>query len=95
MTIKIFDTAQRAVVPFEVGPVVRMYVCGITPYNDHLGHAATYLAYDLLIRPLEDLGHWCTVVRYVADVDELDPAEGRGLGVPYLQARGAGDRSVK
>ena len=48
MTIQLFDTAQRAVVPFEPGPVVRMYVCGITPYDStHLGHAATYLTYDL------------------------------------------------
>ena len=39
------------VVPLELGPTVRIYVCGITPYDStHLGHAATYLAYDILIR---------------------------------------------
>ena len=38
MTLRIHDTAQRALVPFEAGPVVRMYVCGITPYDStHLG----------------------------------------------------------
>ena len=47
--MRLFDTASRKVVPFEPGPVVKMYVCGITPYDStHLGHAATYLAYDLL-----------------------------------------------
>ncbi|HBL08950.1 MAG TPA: hypothetical protein DDZ64_07765, partial [Acidimicrobiaceae bacterium] len=35
-----------------------MYVCGITPYDaTHLGHAFTYLTFDLVIRRLEDLGH--------------------------------------
>ena len=46
--IRLFDTAQRKVVPFEPGPVVRMYVCGITPYDStHLGHAATYTGWKL------------------------------------------------
>ena len=54
VTIRLYCTAQRAVVPFEPDHLVRMYVCGITPYDStHLGHAATYLTYDLLIRRLE------------------------------------------
>ena len=86
MTIRIFDTAQRAVVPFEVGPVVRMYVCGITPYDStHLGHAATYLTYDLLIRRLEELGHEVRMVRNVTDVDDSILPKARELGVPYLE----------
>ena len=77
MTIELFDTAQRAVVPFEAGPVVRMYVCGITPYDStHLGHAATYLTYDLLIRRLEELGHEVRMVRNVTDVDDSILPEG-------------------
>ena len=86
MTIELFDTAQRAVVPFEVGPVVRMYVCGITPYDStHLGHAATYLTYDLLIRRLEELGHEVRMVRNVTDVDDSILPKARELGVPYLE----------
>ena len=86
MTIRLFDTAQRAVVPFEVGPVVRMYVCGITPYDStHLGHAATYLTYDLLIRRLEELGHEVRMVRNVTDVDDSILPKARELGVPYLE----------
>ena len=85
MTIKLFDTAQRAVVPFEVDRVVRMYVCGITPYDStHLGHAATYLTYDLLIRRLEELGHEVRMVRNVTDVDDSILPKARELGVPYL-----------
>ena len=74
------------VVPFEVGPVVRMYVCGITPYDStHLGHAATYLTYDLLIRRLEELGHEVRMVRNVTDVDDSILPKARELGVPYLE----------
>ena len=41
----LYDTARRAVVPFEPGPLVTMYTCGITPYDaTHFGHAATYMS---------------------------------------------------
>ena len=56
--MRLFDTARGAVVPFEPGPVVTMYTCGITPYDAaHLGHAAVYVVYDVLQRRLRDLGH--------------------------------------
>jgi L-cysteine:1D-myo-inositol 2-amino-2-deoxy-alpha-D-glucopyranoside ligase len=86
MTVRIFDTAARRVVDLEVGPVVSMYVCGITPYDStHLGHAATYLAYDLLIRRLEERGHEVRMVRNVTDVDDSILPKARELGVPYLE----------
>ena len=45
----LYDTRTKAVIPFDPGPVVTMYTCGITPYDSsHLGHAATYLTYDVL-----------------------------------------------
>ena len=51
--MRLYDTARQEVVPFEPGPVVTMYTCGITPYDStHLGHAATYLTYDVLQRRL-------------------------------------------
>jgi len=63
-----------------------MYVCGITPYDStHLGHAATYLAYDLLIRRLEELGHEVRMVRNVTDVDDSILPKARELGIPYLE----------
>ena len=81
--------------PFEPGPVVRMYVCGITPYDStHLGHAATYLAYDLLIRRLEELGHEVRMVRNVTDVDDSILPKARELGVPYLELAAAGARAL-
>jgi L-cysteine:1D-myo-inositol 2-amino-2-deoxy-alpha-D-glucopyranoside ligase len=63
-----------------------MYVCGITPYDStHLGHAATYLTYDLLVRRLEDLGHEVHMVRNITDVDDSILPKARELGVPYLE----------
>ena len=84
--MRLYDTAQRAVVPFEPPSTVRMYVCGITPYDStHLGHAATYLTYDLLIRRLEDLGHEVRMVRNITDVDDSILPKARELGIPYLE----------
>jgi L-cysteine:1D-myo-inositol 2-amino-2-deoxy-alpha-D-glucopyranoside ligase len=86
LTVRLYDTGQRAVVDFTPDRVGRMYVCGITPYDStHLGHAATYLAYDLLARRLEDLGHEVRMVRNVTDVDDSILPKARELGVPYLE----------
>lgn len=85
MTFNLFDTARRAVVPFEPGDNVLMYTCGITPYDaTHLGHAATFIAYDTLQRHLIDKGHTVTCVRNVTDVDDPLFAKARELGVHYL-----------
>ncbi len=60
---------------------VRMYVCGITPYDvTHLGHAATYVWADALDRVLSWHGHTVTVARNITDVDEVLFAEARRRG---------------
>ncbi|HVE93393.1 MAG TPA: cysteine--tRNA ligase [Acidimicrobiales bacterium] len=83
--MQLFDTARQAVVPFEPGPTVTMYTCGITPYDSaHIGHAATYLAYDVLQRRLRDLGHVTQCVRNVTDVDDDILRKAREIGVYYL-----------
>jgi L-cysteine:1D-myo-inositol 2-amino-2-deoxy-alpha-D-glucopyranoside ligase len=83
--VRLYDTARQAVVLFEPGPVVTMYTCGITPYDSaHLGHAATYLTYDVLQRRLRDLGHETQCVRNVTDVDDDILRKARELGVHFL-----------
>ena len=68
--LRLFDTAAGEIRPTEPGAVARMYVCGITPYDaTHLGHAATYVAFDLLQRAWRDAGH---AVRYVQNVTDVD-----------------------
>ena len=85
MAMRLFDTARGEVVPFDPGPTVLMYTCGITPYDaTHLGHAATFLFYDVLQRRLIDLGHQVRCVRNVTDVDDPLFAKARELGVHYL-----------
>jgi len=88
--MRIYDTARREVVAFEPGPVVLMYTCGITPYDaTHLGHAATYVTYDVLQRRLRDLGHETRCVRNVTDVDDDLLRKARELGVHYLDLAAA------
>jgi len=85
VTMRLYDTARREIVPFEPGRIVTMYTCGITPYDAaHLGHAATYLTYDILQRRLRDLGHETRCVRNVTDIDDDILRKARSLGVYYL-----------
>ncbi|MEK8071601.1 cysteine--1-D-myo-inosityl 2-amino-2-deoxy-alpha-D-glucopyranoside ligase [Rhodococcoides navarretei] len=68
--LRLFDTADRQVRPVTPGSTARMYVCGITPYDaTHLGHAATYLTFDLIYRLWLDAG---TDVHYVQNVTDVD-----------------------
>jgi L-cysteine:1D-myo-inositol 2-amino-2-deoxy-alpha-D-glucopyranoside ligase len=88
--MRLYDTARRAVVPFEPGELVTLYTCGITPYDaTHVGHAATYLTYDLLQRRLRDRGHATRCVRNVTDVDDDLLRKARELGVHYLDLAAA------
>ncbi|MGL4297468.1 MAG: cysteine--tRNA ligase [Candidatus Neomicrothrix subdominans] len=88
--MRLYDTLRRKIVPFEPGPVVTMYTCGITPYDStHLGHAATYLTYDVLQRRLRDAGHETRAVRNITDVDDSILPKARELGVHYLDLAAA------
>jgi L-cysteine:1D-myo-inositol 2-amino-2-deoxy-alpha-D-glucopyranoside ligase len=67
-----------------------MYTCGITPYDaTHVGHAATYLTYDVLQRRLRDRGHVTRCVRNITDVDDDLLRKARELGVHYLDLAAA------
>ncbi len=65
------DTATGELVQAAAGPTATMYACGITPYDaTHIGHAATFLAWDLLVRAWHDAGHNVIYVQNVTDVDD-------------------------
>jgi L-cysteine:1D-myo-inositol 2-amino-2-deoxy-alpha-D-glucopyranoside ligase len=70
--LQAFDTATQQLVP--IGPetgTARMYVCGITPYDaTHIGHANTYVAFDLLNRIWRDRGLEVNHVQNVTDIDD-------------------------
>ncbi len=68
--IRIHDTASGALAVAASGTRASLYACGITPYDaTHLGHAATYVAWDLLVRAWRDAGQ---AVRYVQNVTDVD-----------------------
>lgn len=69
--LRLHDSATDGLVAVEPGPVARLYVCGITPYDaTHLGHAATYNAFDLVQRVWLDTKHQVHYVQNVTDVDD-------------------------
>ncbi len=73
MPIKIYNTMTRKkeeFVPLEGGKV-RMYVCGITPYDySHIGHARSCVAFDVIRRWLEYRGYEVVFVQNFTDVDD-------------------------
>jgi L-cysteine:1D-myo-inositol 2-amino-2-deoxy-alpha-D-glucopyranoside ligase len=69
--VRVFDTASGGLVETSPDGPARLYVCGITPYDaTHMGHAATYVAFDLLHRAWRHAGHEVTFVQNVTDVDD-------------------------
>ncbi|MFN8532021.1 MAG: cysteine--tRNA ligase [Dehalococcoidia bacterium] len=70
--MRLFNTLTGRLDPFEVTALpVRIYVCGVTPYDTtHLGHAFVYIAFDVLIRLIEHDGAPVQYVRNVTDVDD-------------------------
>jgi L-cysteine:1D-myo-inositol 2-amino-2-deoxy-alpha-D-glucopyranoside ligase len=69
--LRVHDTRTGTLVTSAPTDVARLYVCGITPYDaTHLGHAATYLAFDLLQRQWLDRGLDVAYTQNVTDVDD-------------------------
>ncbi|MER7070351.1 cysteine--1-D-myo-inosityl 2-amino-2-deoxy-alpha-D-glucopyranoside ligase [Terrabacter sp. NPDC000476] len=88
--VRVRDTASGELVPAARGDVVTLYVCGITPYDaTHMGHAATYVTFDLLGRVLRDSGHAVRFVQNITDIDDplLERAERDGLDWRHLATR--------
>jgi L-cysteine:1D-myo-inositol 2-amino-2-deoxy-alpha-D-glucopyranoside ligase len=80
--LRLFDTAQGREVSLPAGGEQSMYVCGITPYDaTHMGHAASYVAFDLLNRAWRDAGQKVSYVQNVTDVDDplLERATATGV----------------
>ena len=71
--MRIFNTLsgkKEAFKPIDENSV-RMYICGMTVYDDtHMGHARTFLSFDLIVRYLRNIGFKVTYVRNITDVDD-------------------------
>ncbi len=83
--MKLFNTLTQSLDIFvPIDDSVRMYVCGITPYDTtHLGHAFTYVSFDTLIRYLEFLGYKVKYVQNVTDIDDDILRKARELGMAW------------
>ena len=69
--LSLWDTAQSKSHPVDRKNLYRVYVCGITPYDaTHLGHAATYLTFDLVNRYLLATGAQVRFVQNITDIDD-------------------------
>ncbi|TDD04952.1 cysteine--1-D-myo-inosityl 2-amino-2-deoxy-alpha-D-glucopyranoside ligase [Nonomuraea deserti] len=88
--LRLHDTSAKQVRQTDPGPTARMYVCGITPYDaTHLGHANTYLAFDLVGRLWRDAGHEVHYTQNATDVDDplLERATQTGVSWRELAER--------
>jgi L-cysteine:1D-myo-inositol 2-amino-2-deoxy-alpha-D-glucopyranoside ligase len=83
--LQAFDTATQQLVP--IGPATGsagMYVCGITPYDaTHIGHANTYVAFDLLHRVWRDRGLGVNYVQNVTDIDDPLLERAADIGIEW------------
>lgn len=70
--------------PLEAGKV-KMYCCGVTPYDHvHIGHARTFASYDLLFRTLRDLGYEIDWARNITDIDDKIISKSNLEGIHFL-----------
>ncbi len=82
--IKVYNTLSKqkeTFVPVEAGKV-KMYVCGITPYNhSHIGNARPFVTWDVIHRYLEHVGYEVTHIQNFTDVDDkiINAANGEGV----------------
>ncbi len=83
--MKLFNTRTQFLETFvPLSDTVRIYVCGVTPYDTtHLGHAFTYVSFDTLIRYLEFQGHKVKYVQNVTDIDDDVLRKSRELGLQW------------
>jgi L-cysteine:1D-myo-inositol 2-amino-2-deoxy-alpha-D-glucopyranoside ligase len=69
--LRLHDSRTGSLATVTPDDVAGMYVCGITPYDaTHLGHAATYVTFDVVGRAMRDAGHEVRYVQNVTDVDD-------------------------
>src|SRR5947208_6940167 len=88
--MRLRNTETNAVQPLDpAGRPIGVYVCGITPYDTtHLGHALTYVVFDVLVRALRAAGQAVRYVQNVTDVDDDIIRRARELGISWDKLAG-------
>ncbi|MBA3233089.1 MAG: cysteine--1-D-myo-inosityl 2-amino-2-deoxy-alpha-D-glucopyranoside ligase [Propionibacteriales bacterium] len=88
--LSLFDRRTGRIEKTRPADEARLYVCGITPYDaTHLGHAATYVTFDLMVRAWREAGHRVHYVQNVTDIDDplLQRAQATGMDWQALAER--------
>jgi len=85
--VKVYNTLSGKKEDFKPqGDEVKMYVCGVTPYADaHLGHAMSYIIFDVIRRYLRYRGHRVKYVQNVTDIDDKIIDRANKLGIPQRE----------
>jgi len=82
--VRLYNTMTLRLDDFFPGPLVSLYVCGVTPYDTtHLGHAFSYVNFDVLIRFLRHMGHEVRYTQNVTDIDDDILRKAKELGVAW------------
>ncbi|MFC1942500.1 cysteine--tRNA ligase [Chloroflexota bacterium] len=81
--MKVFNTLSGQKEEFSPqGDEIKMYVCGVTPYDHaHLGHAMSYIIFDVIRRYLRSLGHKIKFIQNITDIDDKIIARANQRGV--------------
>ena len=81
--MKVYNTLSGRKEDFVAGDPVKMYICGVTPYSEcHIGHAMSYIVFDVIRRYLEFRGYRLKHVQNFTDVDDKIIARANQLGIP-------------
>ena len=82
--MKVYNTLSGQKEEFSPhGDEVKMYVCGVTPYDDsHIGHAMSYIIFDVIRRYLQWSGYKVKYVQNVTDIDDKIIDRANKLGIP-------------
>ena len=82
--MKVFNTLsgkKETLVPLEKNKI-KMYVCGMTVYDDtHIGHARTFISFDLIVRYLRSINYEVHYIRNITDVDDKIIARAEELNI--------------
>ena len=90
MPLSVYNTLTRQMEPFQPidEPFVRIYVCGPTVYGDsHLGHAKSYISFDVIVRYLRFIGYKVLYVQNITDVGHLTDDADEGEDKLLREAR--------
>lgn len=84
MSLKIYNSLSEKKETVELKDPIGIYVCGVTPYDTtHIGHAFTFITYDIIVRYLRFLGAKVVYVQNVTDIDDDILIKAKSLGTTW------------